>query len=35
MTHDKMNNDNTRIESTILWILLMVVLLIPWLLMYP
>ena len=35
MTHDKVTQESIRIESTILWVLLMVVLLIPWILMYP
>ena len=30
-----MTSHHTQIETTVLWVLLMVVLLIPWLLMYP
>ena len=30
-----MTSNHTQIETTVLWVLLMVVLLIPWLLMYP
>ena len=30
-----MTNANTRIENAVLWAMMMVVLLIPWLLMYP
>ena len=30
-----MTYDNARIEAAVLWLAMMVVLLIPWLLMYP